>query len=89
MIAITRQEQTAKVLQWLLDNHESDEYDEGSFFHFAPIIRDTGLSRADVRRACRLLKRQGKAEFSRALCDHDGNFRGFRISRQKGDMNAK
>jgi hypothetical protein len=84
MIAITRQEKTAKVLQWLLDHHEGDEYDEGIYFNFAPIIEGTGLSRADVRRACRLLTRQGKAEFSKALCDTDGNFKGSGYRAKRG-----
>jgi hypothetical protein len=45
-------------------------------FPFAPIMRDTGLDRATVRRACRLLKRKGMAEFHRGLWTEDGNLAG-------------
>lgn len=39
---------------------------------FAPIMRETGLDRATVRRACRSLTRKGYAEYCRALWTEDG-----------------
>jgi hypothetical protein len=44
--------------------------------NFKPMMRDLELDRAAVRRACRLLKRQGLVEFHVGLSDEDGNLRG-------------
>lgn len=42
------------------------------FTHFKPIMEATGLSRSEVRRACRSLRRKGLAEYSRGLWADDG-----------------
>lgn len=42
------------------------------FWPFGPIEADTGLSRDDVRSACRALRAKGLAEFMRGLWSEDG-----------------
>ena len=42
------------------------------FISFAPIMRHTKLDRPTVRRACRMLKRRGLADFSAGLWNDDG-----------------
>ncbi len=59
----------AKVLSFLCN-------DSGWCFPFAPIMQDTGLDRASVRRACRLLKRKGLAEYHKGLWSEDGEMGG-------------
>lgn len=51
---------------------------------FAPIIRETEMPRAEVRRRCRYLKRIGLAEYHRALWNEDGEPRGsgYAVTRQ-------
>jgi RIO-like serine/threonine protein kinase len=43
---------------------------------FAPIIRETKMPRAEVRRRCRYLRRIGLAEYHSALWSDDGDPRG-------------
>lgn len=45
-------------------------------FPFRPLMQRTRLTRAEVRRACRSLKKKGLAEFARGLCNDDGDFVG-------------
>ena len=59
------------VLKVLVEN-----YYNHTFLPFAPIVERTGLDRRQVRLACRSLKRKGLAQFSNALFDFDGNFKG-------------
>jgi DNA-binding transcriptional ArsR family regulator len=47
-----------------------------SYVGFAPIMEKTGLARTVVRRHVRALARAGLAEYARALCSEDGDFRG-------------
>jgi predicted transcriptional regulator len=51
---------------------------------FAPIIRETKMPRAEVRRRCRYLKRIGLAQYCRALWSDDGEPRGagYAVTRQ-------
>ncbi len=47
--------------------------DEGmGYVVFRPIIKDTGLTRPEVRRAVRSLARKGLAHYSNALWSDDG-----------------
>jgi DNA-binding MarR family transcriptional regulator len=62
------------VLAYLAENSGTDW--DGCYRPFAPIMEETGLDRATVRRACRALARKGLAEYSNALSDMDGRFRG-------------
>lgn len=53
------------------------------YVHFAPIVRDSGLPRATVRKACRHLARKGLLEYRNALMDEDGRVcgAGYGVSR--------
>lgn len=53
------------VLACLKDAH--DGMGGFSYLAFAPIQAETGLTRKDVRRACRSLTRKGLAEFGSGL----------------------
>jgi len=50
--------------------------EECGFQGFSPIGLATDLSRKEVRRACRSLKRKGFAEFSNGLFNEDGGMAG-------------
>ena len=63
---------TFDVFLYLVDHPEAPE----NYTIFAPIQHDTGHSRAEVRRACRLLARRGLAEYSSALWSDDGQLVG-------------
>jgi DNA-binding MurR/RpiR family transcriptional regulator len=60
-----------KVLR-VLANH----YGDFGCFGFRALQHRTRLKRAEVRRACRSLRRKGLAEFARALRSDDGEPRG-------------
>lgn len=45
-------------------------------YSFAPIMKNTGLTRPEVRRACRSLARKGLTAFERALWTEDGEMVG-------------
>lgn len=57
-----------KVLAFLADNYSLDM----GVYPFAPIMRETGLDRAAVRRACRSLRRKGLTEFHSGCWNYDG-----------------
>lgn len=63
---------TFDVFLYLVDHTEV----LGFYTSFGPIQRNTGHSRAEVRRACRLLARRGLAEYSSALWTDDGQLAG-------------
>jgi hypothetical protein len=46
---------------------------DAPYFPFGPLMRATGLTRKEVRRACRSLTRKGLAQFGRGLWDDDGH----------------
>ena len=46
--------------------------EEGYYVPFSPVMERTGLTRQDVRRIVRLLKRKGLAEFKSGLWSDDG-----------------
>ena len=46
------------------------------FFPFASIMQASGLTRSEVRTACRSLRAQGLAEFSNGLVAEDGDIVG-------------
>ncbi|MCH8965979.1 MAG: hypothetical protein IIB58_13540 [Planctomycetes bacterium] len=46
------------------------------FFPFASIMQASGLTRSEVRTACRSLRAQGLAEFSNGLVAEDGDMVG-------------
>lgn len=48
----------------------------GACFPFRPLMRRTRLSRTEVRRACRSLRRKGLARYERALWTEDGEMVG-------------
>ena len=58
--------------------------DEHHYFPFRSIVERTDLTYAEVRRAVRLLKRQGLAEFCSGLVNEDGDFAGsgYRCTKQ-------
>jgi hypothetical protein len=60
---------TYRVLAWLAEHTRPN----GEMcYGFKPMMHDLQLDRAEVRKACRLLKRRGHAEFHTALWDEDG-----------------
>lgn len=65
-------ENDKKVLRVLIGEGEADF----CFRNFDTIARDSGLSRVEVRNACRSLKVRGLATFGRPLFDEDGKFSG-------------
>ncbi|MDP2410386.1 MAG: hypothetical protein Q8M26_08875 [Pseudolabrys sp.] len=62
--------QELKVLRFLV--RKWSEYGEFTYCSFAPIMCGTKLTRPDVRRACRSLKRKGLASFKAGLWTEDG-----------------
>lgn len=60
----------AAVLRFFVDGQM--EAEEGAHWTFASIMRETGLERSMVRRACRSLWRRGLASYERALWNDDG-----------------
>ena len=61
-----------KVLTYLVKNTNEDD----CYSHFAPIMRETGLDRNIVRRACRRMARYGLTAYDKGLCSEDGDFLG-------------
>ncbi len=53
-----------------------NEYEDFCFLSFKPLCRRTRLSRAEVRRGCRSLKRKGFAQYGRGLWNYDGEVAG-------------
>jgi hypothetical protein len=66
---MTPQEEKQAVLSHLAELTHADGVYCTSF---APIVRSTGLTRERVRFLCRLLKRQGLAQFHSGLWNEDG-----------------
>lgn len=56
-----------RVLAWFASLDEPD-----CCYGFAPIMGDTKLTRTEVRRACRSLKRKGLLEYERGLWSECG-----------------
>lgn len=70
-----------KVLRFLVRQYS----DVGAgFSHFAHIGKGVRLPRAEVRRACRSLKRKGLAEFKNALWYEDGGMYGAGYAATRG-----
>ena len=67
---MTRRDEKRLVLDWLADH----TWPDGEHCtHFAPIVRGTELQLKRVRYLCRLLKRQGLAEFHKGLWTESGD----------------
>jgi DNA-binding MarR family transcriptional regulator len=60
-------ESEQKVLRYLVEHFSG----VGWCLPFSPIVRDTGLDRKAVRRACRSLARKGLAQYERGLWDDE------------------
>ena len=71
MVKIKINEKERKCLNFL-----AGEYWGGLCYSFVTIEDDTGLSRSEVRRACRSLRRKGLAKFVRGLMNDDGEVAG-------------
>lgn len=56
------------VLEWLANEYSEDF----GYYSFAPIVHHTKLTRAEVRRACRSLKRKGLTQFCVGLWSDNG-----------------
>jgi len=64
------------VLKALHEAAEDSYWGDEAYFPFASIMKRTKLDRATVRRQCRVLRRQGNAEYRNGLWTEDGEVAG-------------
>lgn len=72
-----------KILQILAQHYDTSDWGETGYYSFAPLEKQTGFTRKEVRLACRSLKRKGLTKFSVGLINGDGEMAGAGYSCSK------